>query len=385
MKREGGGTLFNDASWLVAASIFSVAFVAGPSLVMTDLDNLRTDLASATMTGYSNFAPVNNSAAGFPAVSVPTDQAGATRKLADAMWNVYVVSPWCYVNFNSMSECKDLGKDYIEGDARWQHESDWMCGNEASCNDVGGNSDDSKPPYCPPELNADCDWIRGQSYGRLGAALFVVIVDLPLVALLLMLVLYGIMAILGFIMLLLLGVFFVLGWMIPGRLRQMGVRWFEEVLGALLQSVIITAVIGAVMVLGAILNLAIPKYGYFMVALLNLATFIVGFRIRGKLENITGIGSGTSSPFSNYMAMRAVGAVGRGVMRAGAGVGGAAFRSAPVLAGAGMGMGRAAGQAASAAGHGAVATGHAVRDGLRSTSNTLLYRGGPSPSRQRRG
>ena len=373
MKREGGGTLFNDASWLVAASIFSVAFVTGPSLVMTDLDNLRTNLASAAMTGYSNFAPVNTSAAGFPPVNVPNDQAGATRKLADAMWNVYVVTPWCYVNFDSASECADLGKDYIQGNARWQHEVDWMCGTGDSCNNVGGNSDDTKPPYCPPELNGDCDWIRGQSFGRLGAVLFVALVDLPLVAMLLVLVLYGIMAILGFIMLLLLGVFFVLGWMIPGRLRQMGVRWFEEVLGALLQSVIITAVIGAVMVMDAILNLAIPKFGFFLVALLNLATFIVGFRIRGKLENITGIGSGTSSPFSNYMAMRAVGAVGRGVMRAGAGLGGAAFRSAPVLAGAGMGMGRAAGQAAGAAGHGAVVTGHAVGDRMRSTGNTLLY------------
>ena len=373
MKREGGGTLFNDASWLVAASIFSVAFVTGPSLVMTDLDNLRTDLASATITGYSGFAPAGVSAAGFPPVSVPTDQAGSTRKLADAMWNVYVVTPWCYVNFDSMSECADLGKDYIQGDARWQHEVDWMCGSDISCHNVGGNSDDTKPPYCPPELNSDCDWIRGQSFGRLGAVLFVALVDLPLVAVLLALVLYGIMAILGFIMLLLLGVFFVLGWMIPGRLRQMGVRWFEEVLGALLQSVIITAVLGAVMVMSAILNMGIPKYGYFAVALLNLAMFIVGFRLRGKLENITGIGSGTSSPFGNYMAMRAVGAVGKGVMRAGAGVGVGAYRAAPILAGAGMGMGRAAGQAVGAAGHGAAAAAHAGKERLRSTGDTLLY------------
>ena len=164
MKREGGGSLFNDASWLVAASIFAVAFVSGPSAVMGELDNLRTDLASAAMTGYSSYAPAGVSAAGFPASNLPADQAGATRKLADAMWNVYVVAPWCYVNFDSMSECSDLGKDYIQGDARWQHEVDWMCGTDASCNDVGGNSDDKSPPYCPPELNADCDWIRGPEF-----------------------------------------------------------------------------------------------------------------------------------------------------------------------------------------------------------------------------
>ena len=289
------------------------------------------------------------------------------------MWNVYVVAPWCYVNFNSMSECSDLGKDYIQGDARWQHEVDWMCGNSLDCNDVGGNSDDTKPPYCPKELNADCDWIRGQSFGRLGAALFITIVDIPLVAMLLVLVLYGIMAVLGFIMLLLLGVFFVLGWMIPGRLRQMGVRWFEEVLGALLQSVIITAVIGSVMVIDAVLNLAIPTYGFFMVGLLNLATFIVGFRLRGKLENITGIGSGTSSPFSNYMAMRAVGSIGKGAMRLGAGAVGGGFKAAPVLAGAGMGMGRAGGQLAAATYRGGAAGIRAAGRRVQSTNDTLLY------------
>ena len=373
MKREGGGSLFNDASWLIAASIFAVAFVSGPSTVMGQLDDLRTDLASAAMTGYSSYAPAGVSAAGFPTSNLPTDQAGSTRKLADAMWNVYVVAPWCYVNFNSTSECSDLGKDYIQGDARWQHEVDWMCGSGIECNDVGGNSDDTKPPYCPKELNADCDWIRGQSFGRLGAALFVTIVDIPLVAMLLVLVMYGIMAILGFIMLLLLGVFFVLGWMIPGRLRQMGVRWFEEVLGSLLQSVIITAVIGSVMVIDAVLNLAIPTYGFFMVGLLNLATFIVGFRLRGKLENITGIGSGTTSPFSNYMAMRAVGSIGKGAMRLGAGAAAGGFKAAPILAGAGMGMGRAGGQLAGATYRGGAAGIRAAGRKVQSTNNTLLY------------
>ena len=375
MKREGGGSLFNDASWLIAASIFAVAFVSGPSTVMGELDNLRTDLASAAMTGYSSYAPVGVSAAGFPASNLPADQAGSTRKLADAMWNVYVVAPWCYVNFDSMSECSDVGKDYIEGDARWTALTNWMCGSSTAggCTDVGGNSDDTQPPYCPKELNADCDWIRGQSFGRLGAALFVTIVDIPLVAMLLVLVLYGIMAILGFIMLLLLGVFFVLGWMIPGRLRQMGVRWFEEVLGSLLQSVIITAVIGSVMVIDAVLNLAIPTYGFFMVGLLNLATFIVGFRLRGKLENITGIGSGTTSPFSNYMAMRAVGAVGKGAMRLGAGAAVGGYKAAPILAGAGMGMGRAGGQLAAATYRGGAAGIRAAGRRVQSTNNTLLY------------
>ena len=44
-------------------------------------------------------------------------------------------------------------------------------------------------------------------------------------------------------------------WMIPGRPRQIGIRWFEALIGCLLQSVIITALLGAVMVLGGLFSL----------------------------------------------------------------------------------------------------------------------------------
>ena len=111
---------------------------------------------------------------------------------------------------------------------------------------------------------------------------------------------------------------FLLFWMIPGRPRQIGVRWLEELIGALLQSLIITTVIGSVMVLDSFLSAGIPKYGFFGVAILNLATFVTGFRMRGRLENVVGMGAGSgASPFSGYMAMRAVGAMGKSLGRAG--------------------------------------------------------------------
>ena len=363
MKREGGGSLFQDASWLVAASVFAGAFALAPSKVMADLDDFRTAIAAAAMTGYAQHSTQGPSAAGFPTPNLPHDQAGATRQLADAMWNVYVVTPWCYVNYNSMTICKDVGHDYITGDARWNGMVDWMDGKN------GGNSDDKDGAYCPPELNSQCDWIRGQSFGRLGGTLFAAMVTLPLVIMLLVLVLFGIMAIVGVLLLILVGVLFVLGWMIPGRLRQVGVRWFEEVLGATIQSIIITAVFGSVMVLDAILNAQIPHYGFFMVGMLNLATFIVGFRMRGRLENITGMGAGGSaSPLSGYMAMRAMGGIGKGAARLTRGGIGAAVTATPILAGAAMGMGRFGGQLAAAGLHGA---GSAART-LRTLPNNLL-------------
>ena len=313
MKREGGGSLWNDASWLVAASIFAAMFATAPSLVLKDMDDARTSVGAALMVGYSNVAPVTQSSAGFPAVTLPKDQQGATRQLADGMWNVFVVTPWCYAQFNDPAICKDVGKDYLTNDQRWQDLVSWMDGNN------GGNDDDSKAgvAYCPPELNAQCDWIRGQSFGRLGSMLFILIVTVPLVAVLLALVLFGIMAVVGFILLALAGIIFLLFWMIPGRPRQIGVRWLEELIGALLQSIIITTVIGSVMVLDSFLSAGIPKYGFFGVAILDLATFITGWRMRGRLENVVGMGAGSgASPFSGYMAMRAVGALGKSIGKA---------------------------------------------------------------------
>lgn len=311
MKREGGGSLWNDASWLIAASVFAAMFATAPSLVLKDMDDTRTMLSDGLMVGYSTLGPVGDSSAGFPAVKVPNDEKGATRQLADGMWNVFVTTPWCYANFNDMAICHDVGKDYLTNDQRWQNLNDWMSGNN------GGNTNDKKGAYCPKEVNAQCDWIRGQSFGRLGALLFILIVTLPLVLVLLALVLYGLMAIVGFLLLALSGVIFLLFWMIPGRPRQIGVKWLEELIGALLQSVIITTVIGSVMVLDSFLAAGIPKYGFFAVALLDLATFVTGFRMRGRLENVVGMGAGSgASPFSGYMAMRSLGALGKSLGKA---------------------------------------------------------------------
>ncbi len=325
MKREGGGSLWNDASWLIAASVFAAMFATAPSLVLKDMDDTRTMLSDGLMVGYSTLGPVGDSSAGFPAVKVPGDQKGATRQLADGMWNVFVTTPWCYANFNDMAICHDVGKDYLTNDQRWKDLNDWMGGKPGS----GGNTDDTKGAYCPKELNAQCDWIRGQSFGRLGALLFILIVTLPLVLVLLALVLYGLMAIVGFLLLALSGVIFLLFWMIPGRPRQIGVKWLEELIGALLQSVIITTVIGSVMVLDSFLAAGIPKYGFFAVALLDLATFVTGFRMRGRLENVVGMGAGSgASPFSGYMAMRGLGALGKRLGKAGKTASGLDFKGA---------------------------------------------------------
>ena len=83
MKREGGGSLFNDAAWLVAASILAGAFAIQPSSVMGELDDARTALAGAAMKGYASYGAGRGVRRRFPGGALPDDQAGrdpATRR-----------------------------------------------------------------------------------------------------------------------------------------------------------------------------------------------------------------------------------------------------------------------------------------------------------------
>jgi len=284
-----------------------MTMVLAPSKVAGDMDDIRTLAADGAMTGYSSFAPAGQSAAGFPDVPVTNDSAGASRSLANSMWNTYAVTVWCLDAFNSLDVCKDIGHDYLTQSPRWK------AINERN-NKTGQDSTDANvPSTCADELKGNCDWYRGQSFGRLGMVIFGFLLTLPLALMLLVLVIFGIAAIIGFLLLLLVGPFFLLTWMIPGKPRAIGVRWFEALIGSLLQSVLVTVLVGAVMVLSAMMALLIPTYGLFMVGMLNCAMFLMAFKIRAMFDNMTGLSSPTGNGIvSSYVAMKMMGAGFRG-------------------------------------------------------------------------
>ena len=173
---------------------------------------------------------------------------------------------------------------------------------------------EDEPSQCPAEYQSNCDWVRGQSFGRLGGALFMLVISIPLAVMLLALVVFGIMAVVGFLLLLLVGLIFLLFWMIPGRMRSIGMRWFEALIGTLLQAIIITALLGGVMVLAGIFNAALNKYGLFMVGLLNVATMAMVFKVRGMFENMTGFASPAGGgAISGYAAMKLTAGISRGL------------------------------------------------------------------------
>lgn len=307
MRREGNGSIFNDLVWVITATTIAVTFAVAPSKVAGDMDNIRTVLADRITQGFAA-TQTSQSAAGFPPVTVASDDPAknGSRSLGDSMWNVYGVAPWCYVAFGDMAICQDLGHDYLEDSDRWRAVYAQQRG-------MNGTTAD-EVSQCPAEYQSNCDWVRGQSFGRLGGALFMMVISIPLAAMLLALVVFGIMALVGFLLLLLVGLIFLLCWMIPGRMRSIGMRWFEALVGTLLQTIIITALLGAVMVLAGIFNAALNKYGLFMVGLLNVATMAMVFKIRGMFENMTGFASPAGgSAMSSYAAMKLTAGLSRSI------------------------------------------------------------------------
>jgi hypothetical protein len=299
-RRDGPGSIIVDLVWVIVATTVAVTFATAPSKIMGVLDGARTAVADGVTSGFAGSAGAQ-SAAGFPPVPVPNTSAGAARALADSMWNSYALAPWCYSAFGSLTICADVGHDYLEHTPRW--DTLWNQQQELNGED---------PAQCPPEWAANCDWVRGQNPAALGGTLFSAFISGGLGVMTLGMVLAGVMAAVGLLLLILVGVLFVLCWMIPGRARSVGVRWFEAVVGVLLQSIVITALLGGVMVMAGLFNKMIPTAGLFFVAVLNAATIAVVFKVRAMFEHMTGLASPSGGGIAgSYMAARTLSKIGR--------------------------------------------------------------------------
>ena len=330
-KQNGHGSVLGDIVQLVVIGTITIAFVAAPSKIVSTVDDARTAVTDAGMVGYSHATSTPDSAAGFPAVAVPDSSTGAVRRLADGLWNVYFVMPWCFAAFGEdLSLCKSVGSDYLTQSARWAQidasQTDRKGGNAATCDQNGANGTAALDAYlackdkaqCADEVQSQCEWVRGQSYARFGAVILALLITLPLAGFLLALAFFGLLAVVGFLLLLLTCPLFVLPALIPGFPRRISVRYFEALASMFLQSVVITFVIGAVMVLSSIFALMVPTVGLLFVAILNLAALMMAFKLRAMFENLAGMSNPARGGMSGYVAMRMFAGAGRMARRVGA-------------------------------------------------------------------
>jgi hypothetical protein len=358
-KRDGSGAILGEAFKVAILGVLAIAFVTAPSNIVGPLDDARTAASSAIMTGYSGSRiAAGGSVAGFEPVEVPDTPAGANRALADGMWNTFVLAPWCYTAFGGEQTCREWGQDYITDSPRWQTvDVGIVVGDLAN-----GLSAGSAPDACVASFGPACDSVRGNTISRVAAAAVGALVAIPAALLLIVLAVFGLLAVIGVLFLAMMAPLFVLSWMIPGVPRSIGLRWFQALLGCMLQSALIAGLLGVVMVLGAILWAMVPTYGFWMVGLLNLAVLVMAIRVRAMFETVLGMASPAGASLaSSYVVMRTLGVLGR------------AGRNARQRAGQAAGVGAAAGvSAARHAGAGAAGAGMAAATGARRVGRAVV-------------
>ena len=296
-RRDGGGIL-GEVAWMLAAAILAFTLMAQPSKILGAVDEARVGIGGAMMTTYSEVAGGTESSTGYVSPDTGGGIDGAIRALTDSLWNTYGVSGWCYVAWGSVDSCQVVGQQYLE-DPAGEDGGPWGDAREA----LRGDGD--VEPF-----GGDTSWVRGQEPGRLGAALLIAAMAIAAAIALFALFAFGLMAVLGVIILILVGAIFLAFWIIPGKPRQLGVGWLQMLLGTFLQSVMITAIVGAVMVTGSLFNAGIATYGILMTAAFNVVTLFLGLRYRAALEHMLGMGTSATgtSAVSSFMAMRALSA-----------------------------------------------------------------------------
>ncbi|WP_190024892.1 hypothetical protein [Streptomyces hiroshimensis] len=285
------GSSISQLGWVAATAILSISLLTTPKVWIEGLDSIRT-IGSNTAMKAASAGMGNETKEPIDTGAEPTygkdDQDNMLRKSGDAIWRSYVVTPWCVAEFGNLNTCKKYGKDLLDQGSDTKKREEWLKENVSS-----GNVGDEAVKYRQGHMGHARVMVTMAS--AVCAALFAVLaVALSFASL---------ASLIGALMLLLAGVVFACLWVIPGRPRQWGVRWFDTLLGFALQSFVSTMVLGCVLVLNTASVTLVGSYGWFASAGISITSAIVAFKFRGIMESIVGVTGATNSAF-NAGAMR---------------------------------------------------------------------------------
>ncbi|MBT2384056.1 hypothetical protein [Streptomyces sp. ISL-11] len=285
------GSSISQLGWVAATAILSISLLTTPKVWIEGIDSVRTigsntamKAASAGM-GNESKEPID---IGSQPVYGKNDQDNMLRKSADAIWRSYVVTPWCVAEFGNLNTCKEFGKELLDQPADDKKREEWL-----------------KKTVKDDKVGEEAVKYR---QGHVGQARVMVTMASAVCAglfaiLAVALAFASLASLIGALMLLLAGVVFACLWVIPGRPRQWGVRWFDTLLGFTLQSFVSTMVLGCVLVLNTASVSMVGTYGWFASAGVSITAAIVAFKFRGIMESIVGVTGATNSSF-NAGAMR---------------------------------------------------------------------------------
>ncbi|MCF3100079.1 hypothetical protein IPZ58_00545 [Streptomyces roseoverticillatus] len=285
------GTSISQLGWVAATAILSISLLTTPKVWIDGLDSIRT-IGSNTAMKAASAGMGNESKEPIDVGAEPTygknDQDNMLRKSGDAIWRSYVVTPWCVAEFGNLNTCKKYGKGLLDKGSDTKTRENWLKDNVSS-----GNVGDEAVKYRQGHVGHARVMVTMAS--AVCAGLFAVLAVALAFA--------SLASLIGALMLLLAGVVFACLWVIPGRPRQWGVRWFDTLLGFALQSFVSTMVLGCVLVLNTASVSMVGSYGWFASAGISITAAIVAFKFRGIMESIVGVTGATNSSF-NAGAMR---------------------------------------------------------------------------------
>ncbi|MGN9821924.1 hypothetical protein ACTMUQ_42430 [Streptomyces sp. SD11] len=307
-KRGGGGGGLSQIAWVLISGVVSVSLLTSPAAWVGGIDTARTVGANITMNATAD--GLGDGSGDFPfKIDHKPKYTGdgrddSLRKSSDAVWRAYVATPWCVAQFGSFEVCEKYGKDLLEQGTSKEKRKEWLQENvnEETVGEDSGN------------------WIEGHSpVGRIMITVPSLVAVIMFAALVLILAFTSLASLLGALMLLLTGVIFACLWVIPGRPRQWGLAWFDQLLARTLESLIATMVLGAVLSLQAATTQMFGEYGWLPTVGLSIAAALVGMNFRSVVAQIFGVRGTTTGMLGGVLAARMLGGGNRGGPRRGGG------------------------------------------------------------------
>ncbi|MEU4357270.1 hypothetical protein [Streptomyces virginiae] len=299
-RKGGGGGGLSQIAWVLISGVVSVSLLTSPQSWVSGIDSARQVGASVTMTATAEGLGDGSGDFPFALKNAPkfTDNGRDTllRKSQDSIWRGFVATPWCIAEFGSLEACKKYGRQVLDQGTSAEDRVDYI--DKEVEDHIGG---------------ASKDWVDGDTpVGRIMVLIPSVVVALLFAVLLLVLAFTSLAAFLGSLLLLLTGVFFACLWVIPGRPRQWGLAWFDQLLARTLESFIATLVLGAVLSAQTATMQMFGKYGWLPTMGLSIALSVVAFQFRSVLAQIFGVRGTTGGSIAGMLATRALSAVGKG-------------------------------------------------------------------------
>ncbi|MGW2456753.1 hypothetical protein ACWCTA_36320 [Streptomyces sp. NPDC001704] len=293
-RKGGGGGGLSQIAWVLISGVVSISLLSSPQTWVGGIDSARQVGSSVTMNATAQ--GLGDGSGDFPFKLDHTPKFSgngrddALRKSSDAVWRAYVATPWCVAEFGSFEVCQKYGKDLLDKGTSKDKRKEWL---QDTVDDDAVGED-------------SVTWRQGHSpVGRIMVTIPALISIILFAALILMLAFTSLASLLGALMLLLTGVIFACLWVIPGRPREWGLAWFDQLLARTLESLIATMVLGAVLSLQAATTQMFGTYGWLPTSGLSIAAAIVGMNFRSVVAQIFGV-RGTTSGMLGGLALAKV-------------------------------------------------------------------------------